>query len=346
MSSAPSVGRLGRTLIVLLLVAALAPIALPFMSADFPQGHDATAHITNLYRFDRAFAQGQFPVRWVEGIRDGRGQPLFNFYQVGFYYCVELIHQFGATLSVAFKAAPVLLWWLAALFMYFLLRPYGIVAAAAGTLTFALSPYLIVDVFVRAAYPEFTALAFSIGALWAADSFLRTGNRASLACAALAWGAMLICHLPATLIVLPMFVLHGAYRALATPGAPARLPWLTVAVVAGVGLAAFYLVPALAELPFVSIRRLTQDTSDYHRHFVPVRQWTAFLWSYQWNYRGASISDPADLMPAHVNVAQWVAIAAALCVLAFHSLRRRVGPTTWGLAAWLAVAGISLFMMT
>ena len=225
MSPAPSVGRLGRTLIALLLVAALAPIALPFMSADFPQGHDATAHITNLYRFDRAFSQGQFPVRWVEGIRDGRGQPLFNFYQVGFYYFVEVIHQFGATLSVAIKAAPVLLWWLAALFMYFLLRPYGSVAAAAGTLTFALSPYLIVDVFVRAAYPEFTAIAFSIGALWAADSFLRTGNRASLACAALAWAAMLISHLPATLIVLPMFVLHAAYRAMATPGAPARLPW-------------------------------------------------------------------------------------------------------------------------
>jgi hypothetical protein len=345
MSSPPPPGRLGSTLLILLLVCALAPIAIPFIGADFPQGHDATAHITNLYRFDRAFTQGQVPVRWVEGIRDGRGQPLFNFYQVGFYYFTELIHQLGVRLSVAIKAAPVLLWWLGAVFMYFLLRPYGIVAAAAGTLSFALSPYLIVDVFVRAAYPEFAALVFSIATLWATDSFLRTGNRASLACVALALAMTLVCHLPATIIVLPMFVLHAAYHVMATPGAPARLSWLSVAVVAGAGIAAFYLVPALAELPLISIRRLTQDTSDYHRHFVPLRQWTAFLWNYEWNYRGASITDPADLMPAHVNLAQWIAIAAALCVVVVRALRRRADATTWGLAAWLAIAGVSLFMM-
>ena len=132
----------------LLLFAVLIPVALPFVHRDFPQGHDATAHLSNLFRFNRALSQGQWPVRWVEGMRLGQGQPLFNFYQVGFYYVVETVHATGLPLSVAYKMAPVLLWWLGSLFMFLLVRPYGLLPAAAGTITFALSPYLIVDVFV------------------------------------------------------------------------------------------------------------------------------------------------------------------------------------------------------
>src|SRR5262249_21326027 len=104
------IDQLGRALACLLLVVALAPIARPFINDDFARGHDATAHLTNVYRFDRAFTQRQIPVRWVEGTGFGHGQPLFNYYQVGFYYGVELLHQLGPSLSVAYKATPVILW--------------------------------------------------------------------------------------------------------------------------------------------------------------------------------------------------------------------------------------------
>jgi hypothetical protein len=338
--------RLGRVLAALLLIAALAPVALPFAGPDFPQGHDATAHLTNMYRFDRAFGQGQIPVRWVEGIRYGRGQPLFNFYQVGFYYFVELLHQFGLRLTVAYKAAPVLLWWLGAAFMYLLLRPYGTAAAVGGTLAFALSPYLIVDVFVRAAYPECAAIVFAIGTLWAADSFLRAGSRWRLALASLFCALMLICHLPATLIATPMIAAHTVYRAASVPDARARMRWLLAAFVVGAGLATFYLLPALAELPLIGIHRLTEDGSDFHRHFVPLLQQMHHAWTYDWNYRGSSITDPADLMPARVDLVQWLSMLAAVCVVLAALVRRRRDATIRGLLTWLGVASLSLFMMS
>src|SRR5262245_7677098 len=80
------------------LVAALAiaagscTLAVPLLHSGFPLGHDLQAHLTYTYLFDRALQSGQFPVRWTQGIRAGDGQLLFNFYQPGFYYVVQLVH--------------------------------------------------------------------------------------------------------------------------------------------------------------------------------------------------------------------------------------------------------------
>src|SRR3954452_10211035 len=201
-------GRAVRILVALLFCGVLLPMALPFTHPDFPQGHDASAHLSNMFRFNRALMQGQWPVRWVEGILPGHGKPLFNFYQVGFYYLVELLHAAGLPLSIAYKAMPVLLWWLGSLFMFLLVRPYGLLPAAAGAITFSLSPYLIVDVFVRAAYPELAGIVFGVGTLWAADAFMRFGERAHLALCAGLFAATLLCHLPAALMMAPMLVAH------------------------------------------------------------------------------------------------------------------------------------------
>jgi len=339
-------GRAVRICVALLLCAVLLPIALPFAHPDFPQGHDASAHLSNTFRFNRALMQGQWPVRWVEGIRPGSGQPLFNFYQVGFYYLVELFHAAGLPLSVAFKAMPVLLWWLGSLFMFLLLRPYGLLPAAAGTVTFSLSPYVIVDVFVRAAYPELAGIVFGIGTLWAADAFIRSGQRAHLALSAVLIAATLLCHLPAALMVAPILLAHLAVLATTRGDNRSRLPWLGVALVGGVGLAAFYVLPAIAEMSHVSMRRLTQGGADYHRNFVPVHQWIGYLWSYEWNYRGASISDPADLMPAHISIVQWFAFIGGLGALASRLVRRSAADRPLEIAAWLVIVALGLFMMS
>jgi len=332
--------------VALLLFAVLIPVALPFVHRDFPQGHDATAHLSNLFRFNRALSQGQWPVRWVEGMRLGQGQPLFNFYQVGFYYVVETVHATGLPLSVAYKMAPVLLWWLGSLFMFLLVRPYGLLPAAAGTITFALSPYLIVDVFVRAAYPEVAAIVFGIGTLWAADAFIRSGERAHLALSAVLFAATLVCHLPAAMVMAPMLVAHLASLATSRNGDIARLPWLGVAVVGGAGLAAFYVLPAIAELPQVSIGRLTEGNADYHRQFVPLHQLIGYLWSYDWNYRGASIADPADLMPVHISIVQMCAFIGGLGLLVLRVVRGRFEQRVSDIAVWVAIAALALFMMS
>ena len=110
--------------VLLLLAFALLPVLTPFTNPGFPAGHDAGAHLTYVYRMDHALSEGQFPVRWVEATKPGHGQPLFNFYQVGFSYLVALLHRV-VPLSYALKAMPPLLWWTGAGFMYLLCRRFG-----------------------------------------------------------------------------------------------------------------------------------------------------------------------------------------------------------------------------
>jgi hypothetical protein len=336
---------IARGLCLVLLVAALVPIAPPFAGRDFPQGHDTAAHLANMFRFDRAWQAGQRPVRWVEGLTPGHGQPLFNFYQVGFFYIVEGIHALGVPLSQSLKAAPVMLWWLASTFVFLWLRPFGTTAAAAGTITFALSPYAIVDVFVRAAYPEFSALVFTCGALWSADAFLRSGRTSRWAIFVLCVAAILVCHLPASLIVAPALVVELVVAGLIVRRQPRRVGALIAAASLAVGLASFYLVPALVELPLIQINELTVGTTDYHNHFVPAWLWTHFLFTYDWNYFGTSVSDITSLMPVHISLVQWVALGVGIGLVAAALVARKRVPHLAHLIGWTLVMAYAMVMM-
>ena len=149
------------------IVGCLISVGRPFAAAGFPTGHDAPAHLTYTYLFDRAIAQGQFPVRWTEWVRSGHGQPLFNFYQPGIYYIVEAIHETtGAGLSNSLKLSVLLSWWTGGLLTFLLLRRFGRWPAALAAVLFVFSPYSMLDVFVRSAYPELASLSFAPGVLW------------------------------------------------------------------------------------------------------------------------------------------------------------------------------------
>jgi hypothetical protein len=330
---------------VLFLIAfALLPVLWPFTNPGFPVGHDAGAHLTYVYRLDHALSEGQFPVRWVEATKPGHGQPLFNAYQVGFSYLVALLHQV-VPLSYALKAMPPLLWWTGAGFMFLLCRRFGRVPAAVATVVYGLSPYLIVDVFVRAAYPEFAAINWGVGVLWALDRLLTTRSVACVPVLAVLTGLMLICHLPATLIMTPMFAAYTLHLWLSRQITPGRLRLAFFGGALGVGLASFYLWPALLELHLTQARRLTTGGADFHRHFVPLAQFSRFGFGYAWNF-GAAVQDVADLLPLDVAAVEWAVIAAGGSLLLAQFMRGRIDERGTASGAWLGVIAFALFMMT
>ena len=107
------------------------------------------------------------------------------------------------------------------------------------------------------------------------------------------------------------------------------------AALIGAAMAAFYVVPAVAELRLIQASRLTADTLDYHRHFVDPGQWFRWTWGYV-----------AEEMSFQVGVIQWAAIAAtgacALWALRGGRGRTLLGESLW----WLLVVLFGLFMTT
>ena len=321
--------------------ASIFALIVPVMRGDVPAGHDAPAHLTYTYLFDRALAEGQFPVRWMEWIREGHGQPLFNFYQPGLFYIVQAIHLAVPSLTASLKLTVLLSWWLGAAFVYLLCRRFGRLPAAAVAVLFAFSPYLILDVFVRCAYPELAGIAFGVGVLWALDGWLRTRRPAWLPALACLACLMLVSHPPTSLIFSPLFAGYVLCLVLTRQTTGGAVAALVPAALLGLGLAAFYIVPAIAELHLIRSAELTHEGYDYHRHFVFPRQWLTYGWG-----SGSSVEGVKDGMSFQIGIAQWVAIALAMTVVAADVIRRTVTARTIELSFWLFVAAAAMFFMT
>jgi uncharacterized membrane protein len=325
----------------LTIVGSLTSLVAPFTREGFPTGHDATAHITYTYLFDRALSQGQVPVRWVEWVRAGESQPLFNFYPPGLYYLIEVSHGLGLRLSVAYKTTVALLWLCGALFTMAWLRPLGWMPAGLAATLFALSPYALVDGFVRAAYPELAAMAFAPGLFWAIDRLMRSALTRDLLLVACFVCLMLISHLLTSLIFAPVAAAYAGYRMWTLPAPWRHAGRLAAGVFLGIGLAAFYVVPSMVELGHVAIGRMTSGYSAYQDHFVAPSQW----WSTAWGY-GASVPGLGDDMPLQISGVQWLVIGLATASLLISALTRLRVPHVGALAFWLAAVGVAMFLMT
>ena len=280
-------------------------------------------------------------MRWIEWVREGHGQPLFNFYQPGLFYIVQAIHLAVPSLTVSLKVTILLLWWVGTGFVYLAFRRLGRLAAAAGALAFAFSPYLLLDQFVRCAYPEFAGIAFGAGVFWALDGWLRTTRPIWLPTVAILAALLAVSHPPSSLILSPLFLAYVVYSLLTRrTSIHAGAALLPPGLLAG-GLAAFYLVPAIAELHFIRSAALTGDGVGFHRHFVTAKQWLPFGWGF-----GGSAEGPGDSMSFQIGLAQWLALGIAAVVAAVNFLRRTATLRTLELVFWLVVAFGAMFSMT
>lgn len=360
MNPAPRLGFYLKLVALGAVLASVLALAGPLLRPGFPGGHDGTPHVTYTYLFDQALQQHQFPVRWVELLRDGHSQPLFNFYQPGFYYLVQLTHLVVPSLALSFKLTIVLLWWFGSLFIFLLLCRRGLLAAALAALVFAFSPYLLLDVFVRAAYPELAAIALAPVVLWSIDRFLRTRDARDALVVSFCLALMLLCHLPSVLILTPVFAGYAWCVPRSGRHWLSGAAGLALAALLACGMAAFYVMPALTEIDFIAMSRLTQGDFDYRRHFVYPIQWIRFAWGY-----GASIPGPDDTMSLQIGLVQWAMLLGAGAALAAATLAgarlagTRLARATWArearripaetrrqLGLWLGLIALAMFLMT
>jgi hypothetical protein len=327
-------------LAVAVMAAACITLAAPLLHSGFPLGHDLPAHLTYTYLFDQALDTGQFPVRWTQGVRAGEGQPLFNFYQPGFYYLVQLVHVVVPSLGSSMKLAVLVSWIGGTACLFGLQAHRGWLAAAFGAVVFAGAPYLLLDLNVRAAYPEFIAIMCAVGCLWALGRLFASPTPGRAACLGVLLAGALVCHLPATLIFSPVLAVSAIRAGLRSPDRRAW-GWLAVAIGLAAGLSAFYVVPALGERHLIRMQALTSGYFEYRTHFVEPAQWLRHDWGF-----GASVPGPGDGMSFQVGGVQWlVIVAAAACSLA-AAVRRRLTRDDWDLVLWLGVIAFALFMTT
>lgn len=298
--------------------------------ATMPSGHDLYAHLTYAKLFEQALNEGQFPVRWMEWIKPGFSQPLFNFYQVGFYYLTSFVSWLPVSFLISTKLAILFLWWTGTFFTFLFTKRFGLLPAAVASIIYAFSPYLILDVFVRNAFPEFMAISLMPAVFWGADRLISTAKAVYIIPSALFLGTTAFSHLPATLIFLPVLIIYSLMLLWKQDRLKRKIALLSVTAVLAFGLAAFYLMPAISELNLVQINKIKINNFDFHRHFITTGQ--AFF---------NSLRDPKShttfrFQLQSLQVISLIALVAGI----FFLIRRKINPN---LLFWMGMLVYALF---
>lgn len=302
--------------------------------------HEMMHALTRLAEFDRALRGGQFPVRWSDSLMAGHGYPLFNFFAPFSFLVADVFLLLGASLPAAWKCAVVVFRFAGALGMHGLLRHRcGRAGAAFGALLFMAAQYHACTLYVRGNLQEFAALNLWTFAFWGVEAVARRRSWRAIAvpAAAIAVGVLATSHVLTTYMAAFHLLAFGAFQLAAQgrAGVVRALPFAVATALLGCACAAWFIVPAVAEIAFTRNAVLTEWTR-VDDHFLAWRQ----LFKPSWGY-GLSVPGTDDGMPLDLGLGVWAAVAAGIAAM----VRRRGAARSFAGFA-LAMFAATCFAMT
>ena len=323
-------------LIVLVLLAGA-----PLLRLQAFSGHDATEYLPRNVEFYRGLQDGQLLPRWAPDLSGGHGQPLFNFNPPVIYYATALFHALGAGFSAAESLACLALLLLAAIGMYvfgqsLFGRPAGLISGTA----YIFAPYFLLVLYVRHALADFAIFAFMPFAFWGLYRYISTARPRYLAVGAGAVGLMSLSSNPVALITMPALLALPLWFAwIRRDRRIARSMVLRGAwcLTLGMGLSAFFWLPALAERDYVHIQRLLESFLNYQNHFVSFQQLIYSPWGY-----GLSVLGTEDGMSFAIGTIHLVLIVVAAGL--WWQQRRAASATKAMLGFMLEFLAYAVFM--
>jgi hypothetical protein len=146
-------------------------ILIPLFKPGFPVTDDGDWMIIRLTAFYQAFADGQFPVRFLMRLNNNYGYPVSNFLYPGYLYIGSLLRLFHlpyvAIVKLIFGGSVAF----CALFSYLWLRRFfSSISSFIGACSLLVSPYFLYDFYKRGSVGELLATSVVIILLWSIES--------------------------------------------------------------------------------------------------------------------------------------------------------------------------------
>lgn len=282
------------------------PTLLPYFNSQFFYTQDYI-FIARLHQISAALSDGHFPVRWAPDLR--YGEPTFNFYASLPYYFGALIHLLGFNFIWVAKILFILSAFLSALGMYLLSNKlFGKKAGVLSAVLYTYAPYKAVDMYVRGALSETWAFVFFPLIFLTSLNLVKQQNKKNIVFLALSLAGLFFSHNVTTLMFLPFLGLWWLYLIFSNKNFKASLQ-LIYSFILGLGLTAFFLLPATFERGLIQTKYLIVGYFNFRAHFVAIKQFFITFWGY-----GSSLWGLDDGLSFQVGLVNWIVILLAVIV--------------------------------
>lgn len=289
----------------------------PLFQPGYIPTHDGEFSIIRIWQFSKMLAAGQIFPRWAPDLNSGYGVPFFTFYYPLPYYIGSLFYNVGFSFVDSLKMTLALSYVGAALFCFLWLKKlFSAPAAIIGTLLSLSVPYWFVNLYVRGSIGETIATLTFFAGLSAVEH--KKPKLLAFAC-----GALILSHNIAALILLPILAGYILLRR-------KEFFW---SVLLGLGVSAFFWIPAIIEGKFV----LGLSNFDFRDHFVQFAQLLIPSWGTGFSRPGW----PADEM------SQQLGVGILLLLVTTFFLVRTERNKEWRrlVALWSSLGLLAIFLM-
>lgn len=302
----------------LLALFAIAPL---LAYAGLPNTADGPAHLMRQAELNQAWRDGLLYPRWAPDLAYGYGMPLFHYAPPLLYQVTQLIHLTGLPLDASMKGTLILAMLLYSLGMYLFARDrFGPRAGLLAAAVYLYAPYRLREAYIQGNYGQFLGLAFYPLILWAFHGLIVVRRWRYLPLAALALAGLLLSHNISAMLFAPLLVAYGVFlvggRETGSPDSPISnllLPALALAL--GLGLSAFFWLPAFGERDMIRLAGITTGFFDFRYNFISLGELLALP-------RPLDLSAINPYFPLSLGLAQITFSALALLGLGAYGLRR------------------------
>ncbi len=290
-------------MLAVIFFAVLAARSLIFQSGYFNMHDDL--QMMRQFELEKCFNDGQVPCRWVPDMGYGFGFPLFNFYPPLPYLVGEIFRVLGYSFVETAKLTFAFAFILSGITMYLLSKEFfGRIGGVLSAVFYIWAPYHSVDIYVRGAMNEAWALVWFPLIFLSSYKLIKSRKEEEskwIVVLAISYAALFLSHNLMVMIFTPFFaiwILIHLFRFSSWN----KIPVLLLSGLWGLGLSAYFTLPALLENKFTQVKGQLVGYYDYTVHFVTLRQ---LLLSRFWGY-GASVWLEEDNMSFQVGHMHWI----------------------------------------
>jgi len=279
-------------------------VAAPLFIDGWFWTHEELSPVGRVIALTEEMRNGDFYPRWLSQTYRGKGSPFFNFYSPFFHFIAAYLHLAGLSLLASLKIPLCLLFFTGAWGVYLWIRRHcGGAGGAIAAVLYLFTPYHFVDIYVRGALAEFSALAVLPYLFYGIDLLIdKPEKRKGFIVTVASTAMILLCHQLSAIMIAPFALLYSL-TSLVSSGFSLRKFLLLLAVpIVAAGFSAFYWLPVLAEKQFLrdftgAVLRGEQSEYYYADHFVHPSQWFSTFWGF-----GNSVKGTGDTMSFQIGI--------------------------------------------